>query len=159
MITGIQRVHALIGEAGCFALVCQKIGDKAYCQFGDLAEIVMQAQLHTVIGQDGKTLVPVVDDTCYINGIAQFMFIGTGRRWNVKAAGIDYHCAANEFEAICWREDLSPVLHKTHFVLGDGLPILVGDNGRGHVAWDPYGGAQTVAGGYPWQKRIFSLAT
>jgi hypothetical protein len=139
-----QKLAKMIGETGCYALCLVK---KAQDIVGHPLDVL---SLIDVAMQCGF----IVDDKgLYVKYPDAFMRLCSGIAWSVEKAGsghtlpLETRPKDDGFEVLRYEREVLPGQEPAHFVLGDG---------RGAVAWDPYGTSETISKGKLASKRIFT---
>lgn len=92
----------------------------------------------------------LMDESCYIKDPGGILFLaGLRATYSQRHDPPDYLCDSDEIEILKFERPREPEGTWKHFVVGDG---------RGHVAYDPFGCSKTVAEGVLKTKRVFELA-
>jgi hypothetical protein len=150
MIDRPQRASLSIGLRGCYFLSILHLAEEtaiARSRPDPLVEYSAAVQAGTLGGD-----CMVLDAGRLLSGIS-------GIAWTCIKAGpghdlpVEYVCKSGEREILRYERPSEPGdssgTERAHFVVGDG---------RGNLAWDPWGDSHTVAVGQVVSKRIFRRA-
>lgn len=124
-----QKIAEAIGAEGCYFL-----------SLLHLAEGQMSGRIDPIEAYELAVSKAVMREDCFIldaGAILELFLVG---EWDVRHERADYKTGPSELEIL-------------KFELGDKGHFVVGD-GRGAVAWDPYGMSRTVKSGTLASKRI-----
>ena len=124
-----QRYAAAIGGTGCYFL-----------SLVHLAEDFLSLRLDAIKAYESALLAKAIREDCYVLDPARVLALLTGYDWTVEHRPASAATAPGELEIL-------------RYGLGDAAHFVVGD-GRGRVAWDPYGDSKTVREGVLASKRI-----
>lgn len=129
-----QKVMETLGKSGCYFLSIIHLAETATHERIDAVEQFMLALSQGFIRQD-----------CFVVSPALILSELTGIRWGMKKTTADYAAGPDELEILRFeRQDVGALIG--HFVAGDG---------KGRVAYDPYGDSRTVRDGALISKRVF----
>lgn len=135
-----QRDAHYLGEAGCYFFSILRI-----------AEVVTGNNIDAMVEYNTAFAMGDIEQDCFVNRPAELLSRLTGGKWAVMKGPADAPVPAGAMEILRFeRVDNSTgkQLVTGHFVLGDG---------KGGVAFDPYGDSKTVREGHLVSKRIFAL--
>lgn len=155
MVYEIQKTAKVVGESGCYDFSLLKVGERIK---GDALDALLEISRAMSVGTIRKT-------DAYVNNADAFLAQLTGENdWTVVKAGtgadsagiayplpLDYVCQPGEYDIVRYERDNpeggAPLAH-----FGEG-------NGRGGIAWDPYGDSLTFQIGHLVSRRIIRRKT
>lgn len=132
-----QKVMEALGKTGCYFLSIIHLAEALTKERIDAVEQFLLALAQGFVKQD-----------CFVVDPGAILSELTGVRWGMKKETAEYLPGSAELEILRFeRQDVGVLVG--HFVVGDG---------KGAVAWDPYGDSRTVREGKLISKRIFYRA-
>lgn len=140
-----QRAAAEVGKTGCYFLSILHLAEET-------ANFRPDPLLEYAAALEAKT----IGEDCMVLDAGALMSHISGLPWTCFKVGpghgipLEYQCKPGELEVLRYERPPEKgdtgATERAHFVVGDG---------RGNLAWDPWGDSHTVAVGRVVSKRIF----
>jgi hypothetical protein len=129
-----QKLMETLGKNGCYFLSIVHLAENVTKERIDAIEAFLIALSSGNVQQD-----------CFVVAPWTILSRLSGVRWGMRKEAKDYPTKPGELEILRFeRQDIGALVG--HFVVGDG---------RGGVAWDPFGESRTVRDGVLVSKRVF----
>jgi hypothetical protein len=132
-----QKLMEILGADGCYILCIVHLGEQQTRERVDAIPVFLDAleKVHVM-------------RNCLVLEAAAILSDIPGVKWSKRTEGADYEVKPDELAIDRWERTTGSGT-VVHFVVSDG---------KGGVAYDPYGDSRTVREGTLVSKRIFSRA-